>query len=78
MGGLTSIGPALDDVDPDVRWARAYLSRVSEPANIPVWAFVGEVGPVEAVAPIRTGIAPREVLDATAARRATNQLFTAA
>jgi DNA processing protein len=71
MGGLTSIGPALDDVDPDVRWARAYLSRVSEPANIPVWAFVGEVGPVEAVAAIRTGTAPREVLDATAARRAT-------
>lgn len=71
MGGLTGIGPAADGVDPDVLWARAYLSRVSEPANIPVWGFVGDVGPVEAVEAIRTGIAPREVLDATAARRAT-------
>ncbi|HEU5008010.1 MAG TPA: DNA-processing protein DprA [Jatrophihabitantaceae bacterium] len=71
MGGLTGTGPAADGVDPQVLWARAYLSRVSEPANIPVWGFVGDVGPVEAVEAIRTGIAPREVLDATAARRPT-------
>jgi DNA processing protein len=72
MGGLTGSGPAPGDgVDPEVLWARAYLSRVSEPANIPVWGFVRDVGPVEAVEAIRTGIAPREVLDATAARRPT-------
>lgn len=71
MGGLTGIGASADGVDPEVLWARAYLSRVSEPANIPVWGFVGAIGPVEAVEAIRSGTAPQEVLDATAARRAT-------
>ena len=68
-GGLTADGP--DAVDPDVLWARAFLSRVSEPTNIPVWDFVRRVGPVEAVDAIRAATAPPDVLDATASRRAT-------
>lgn len=48
--------------------ARAYLSRVSEPADVAVWMFVEDVGPVDAVTGIRAGRAPDEVLAATAAR----------
>lgn len=50
--------------------ARAYLSRVGEPASIPVWAYVREVGPVLAAGAIAEGSAPERVLSATAARRA--------
>lgn len=50
--------------------ARAYLSRVAEPANIPLWAFVQAIGPVEAAEAIRTGAAPPDVRSATAARHA--------
>lgn len=59
MGGVSS----------DLLIARAYLSRVGEPASIPVWAFVREVGPVAACEAIRNETAPLEVLGATAARR---------
>jgi DNA processing protein len=66
VGGLSSAEP----LDAELLLARAYLSRVSEPANIPVWAFVRLVGPVEAAEAIRSAVAPPEVLAATASRRA--------
>jgi DNA processing protein len=49
--------------------ARAYLSRVAEPASIPVWDWVRRHGPVAAAESIRTGVVPSEVAQATQARR---------
>lgn len=68
MGGLDA-PETPDAVTDDLLLARAYLSRVAEPAHIGLWAFVQAVGPVEAVAAIRAGTAPPDVLGATAARR---------
>jgi DNA processing protein len=67
MGGLTQ--EAACGVDDSVLLARAYLSRVAEPASVPVWAFVQEVGPVAAVEAIRAGQVTPHVLRATEARR---------
>jgi DNA processing protein len=66
MGGLSSDDGA---VPIDVLLARAYLSRVSEPACIPVWDLVRRVGPVAAAAAIRDGSAGQSALAATSARR---------
>ena len=52
--------------------ARAYLSRVAEPASRAVWEFVRDHGPLEAADRIRSGspgAANPDVLAATAARR---------
>jgi DNA processing protein len=49
--------------------ARAFLSRVAEPASAAVWAFVEQVGPVEAASAIRAGSAPAAVVRLTQARR---------
>ncbi|MEO8887706.1 MAG: DNA-processing protein DprA [Jatrophihabitantaceae bacterium] len=65
----------MSEVGADVLLARAYLSRVSEPANIPVWDLVRRVGPVAAVAAIRDGSAGRSVIAATAARRDSGDPF---
>ena len=62
---MTGVG-AVDD---DVLVARAYLSRVCEPACVPLWGFVDQVGPVEAADAIRRGTAPRGVNSAAEARR---------
>ncbi len=51
--------------------ARAYLSRVCEPACVPVWRLVRDRGPVAAVEMIRSGEVTEEVRGATAARRTT-------
>ena len=56
-------------VAPEILLARAYLSRVAEPANVAVWALVHSCGPIVAAAAIRDGSAPRAVADATEARR---------
>ena len=61
------VGPA--PVDEAVLRARAYLSRVAEPANVAMWEWVRRLGPVEAAATIRTGAVPDAVASATAARR---------
>jgi DNA processing protein len=53
----------------DARRARVYLSRVAEPANLAVWNWVRELGPMEAATTIRAGAVPEEVAGATAARR---------
>jgi len=50
--------------------ARAYLSRVAEPANAAVWSLVRSHGPVEAAARIRSGDVGDQVRAATEARRA--------
>lgn len=57
-------------VDPAIVRARAYLSRVAEPANVALWALVCRIGPVEAAEAVRTGLADQLVLGATEARRA--------
>lgn len=54
--------------DDEVALARAFLSRVAEPACIPLWGYVRDVGPVAAVRGIRAGRAPDNVLRATRAR----------
>jgi DNA processing protein len=61
--------PSSGQLDPAVLRSRAYLSRVAEPASIPVWAFVQQVGPVAAADAIRRGSAPASVGSATEARR---------
>ncbi|MCL2781485.1 MAG: DNA-processing protein DprA [Actinomycetia bacterium] len=58
-------------VSEEVLLARAYLSRVAEPGNIAVWAWVGARGPVDAAASIQAGQVPATVASATAARAAT-------
>jgi DNA processing protein len=60
----------MGGVSEDVLLARAYLSRVAEPASLPVWALVRRAGPVDAARAIRAGIAGDKVLEATAARAA--------
>ncbi|WP_018682030.1 DNA-processing protein DprA [Actinokineospora enzanensis] len=52
-----------------VRLARAYLLRVVEPPGVALGVFVEQVGPVEAAAAVRSGEAPRQVVDETSARQ---------
>lgn len=54
----------------DVLVARAYLSRVGEPASIGLWRLVRDLGPVDAMRALRTGRVPERVAAETAARRA--------
>ena len=56
-------------VDMDILRARAYLSRVAEPASPELWLFVEEHGPVEAARRIRAGDATSVAL-VTGARAA--------
>jgi DNA processing protein len=64
--GTAITGTVVSD---EVLLARAYLSRVSEPACVAVWALVREVGPVQAAAMIRASEVDSVVRDETAARR---------
>ena len=50
--------------------ARAYLSRVAEPASLALWEFVHDCGPEEAARLIRLGQVPDRIAALTAARRA--------
>jgi DNA processing protein len=43
---------------PEVRLARAWLSRAAEPGSVDLWRFVQQVGPVDAQAALRSGGAP--------------------
>ncbi|HET6878121.1 MAG TPA: DNA-processing protein DprA [Jatrophihabitans sp.] len=78
MGGLAaqpSLANPADrpvgaDVDDEVLLARAFLTRIAEPACIPLWGLVRRVGAVEAVRQIKAGIAADEVMRATAPRLA--------
>jgi DNA processing protein len=59
MGGVTD----------DVLTARAYLSRIAEPACVPLWGLVRDVGPVETVEQLRRGkVKDEKIRSATAAR----------
>ncbi|HEY0166926.1 MAG TPA: DNA-processing protein DprA [Jatrophihabitans sp.] len=49
--------------------AGAYLSRVAEPASLPLWMFVQRHGYLAAAAAVRAGEAPAEVASCTEARR---------
>ncbi len=53
----------------DVLLARAYLARVAEPPAPHLARFVAEQGAVPAAELVRTGAAPPDVLEETAARR---------
>jgi DNA processing protein len=57
-----------DEVEPEVRRARAWLSRAVEPGSVAVWRFVEQVGPVAAQAELRAGRAPVEVQALAGAR----------
>ena len=54
--------------DPEVRRARAWLSRAVEPGAVAAWRWVEQVGPVPAVEAMRAGSAPREVQAVAGAR----------
>jgi DNA processing protein len=49
--------------------AAAYLSRVAEPASVPLWMFVQHYGYPAAAAAVRAGEVPAEVAACTEARR---------
>jgi len=49
------------EIDPEVRLARAWLSRAVEPGSVDVWRFVRQEGPVAARAALRSGVAPAGV-----------------
>jgi DNA processing protein len=49
--------------------AAAYLSRVAEPASVPLWMFVQHYGYPAAAAAVRAGDVPAEVASCTEARR---------
>jgi DNA processing protein len=49
--------------------AAAYLSRVAEPASVPLWMFVQHYGYEAAAAAVRAGDVPAEVASCTEARR---------
>jgi DNA processing protein len=69
---MTSMtGAASDTVDDEILRARAYLSRVAEPASLTLWNFVTEQGPVAAAELIRSDAAPESISVLTGARRAT-------
>src|SRR5580765_6234710 len=61
----------MGGVSEDDLLAHAYLSRVAEPASVPVWELVRQVGAIEAMRQIREGTVEEKVLAATAARAAT-------
>jgi len=61
MGGVA--------VSEEVLLARAYLSRVAEPAGVAVWDCVRRLGPVAAARLIGSGAATSDLAAATAARR---------
>jgi DNA processing protein len=61
-------GQAGPVAGPAVRRARAWLSRVVEPASVDLWRYVESVGPVAAVRALRTGAAPERIRALAGAR----------
>lgn len=70
-GRATAPEPHPDDgaSTADVQLAAAYLSRVAEPASVPLWLFVREHGYLAAAEAVRRGDVPPEVAAHTEARR---------
>lgn len=68
MGGVTrAAGSAVAD---EVLLARALISRIGEPASIPVWDLVSRLGPVAAAQALREGRFGEQRFAAEAARAA--------
>src|ERR1700722_2403696 len=66
---LPDVGtPSVPDA---ILLARAYLSRVAEPASLVLWDWVRRHGVVDAAQAIQTGDVPPNVAALTAARRHT-------
>ena len=59
-----------DVADPDLRRARAWLSRAVEPGSVAAWRWVEQVGPVTAATRLRAGSAPPAVQAVAGARAA--------
>ncbi|MDQ1737005.1 MAG: processing protein [Pseudonocardiales bacterium] len=59
----------MNTVDPESMLAAAYLSRVAEPASLPVFLLVRQLGYLAAAEAIRSGDVTTEVRQATEARR---------
>ncbi len=62
-------GQADEVADEEHLLAAAYLSRVAEPASVPLWLFVQQHGYVTSAAAVRAGDVPAEVASCTQARR---------
>lgn len=58
----------MGGVSDEVLIARALLSRIAEPASIPVWGAIRELGPVEAAKAISTGRVGAQSFAAESAR----------
>ncbi len=61
--------PAGATAAPEVRRARAWLSRAAEPGSVDLWRLVEDVGPVEAVRRLRAGTAGERLRGLVGARR---------
>lgn len=61
----------MTDVPDEILLARAYLTRIAEPANVELWGLVRDHGPVAAVQAIRSGDVSAELRELTEARAAT-------
>ena len=68
---MTGAQPAA--ASPEVRRARAWLSRAVEPGTVPVWRYVEREGPVAAVAALQAGTAPPSVQARVGARAAADE-----
>lgn len=68
MGGVTALGG--HGVADEVLLARTLISRIAEPASIPVWGLVTRVGPVAAAQALRDGRFGEQRFAAEAARAA--------
>ncbi len=60
----------MGGVSDDIVIARALISRIAEPASIPVWKIVRRDGPVEAAQALRAGRSGKDLFAAEAARAA--------
>ncbi|MGY5885458.1 DNA-processing protein DprA [Modestobacter lacusdianchii] len=61
-------GQPVGGAGPEVRRARAWLSRAVEPGSVALWRFVEQAGPVAAAAALRAGAAPPAVQALAGAR----------
>src|SRR5215213_6373980 len=76
-GGMTLTGPSVRSdeappgatASPDIRRARAWLSRAAEPGSVDLWRLVEDVGPVEAMRRLRAGTAGERLGALVGARR---------
>jgi DNA processing protein len=68
--GTAAASPGAAAEREQLQLAGAYLSRVAEPASVPLWVFVQQHGYLAAAAAVRAGDVPAEVASCTEARQA--------